>query len=77
MVLEDGSRHPVGGDIRFKIVGDTKMMFGTLEPTDAVFDAIVEPAVMMICRLGEVHWITILSIDADGAVIEGALRPRA
>lgn len=75
MVLEDGSRHLVGGDIRIKIVGKSKMLTGTLNPTDVVFDAMVEPAVMMISRQGEVHWVSIMSIDADGAVIEEVSRP--
>lgn len=75
MVLEDGSRHQVRGDIRFKVVGRSKMMTGILEASDAVFDAIVEPVVMMISDRGEVHWVTVLSIDADGAVIEGGPPP--
>lgn len=75
MVLQDRSRHPVGGDIRFKIVGTGKLMTGTLEPTDPVFDAINEPAVMMVSHLGQVHWVTITSIDALGATIEGVSRP--
>ena len=76
MVLKDGSRHPVTGDIRFKIVGISKMMMGTLEPSDAVFDAIIEPQVMMISAHGQVHWITITAIDADGATFEGAVPPK-
>lgn len=51
------------------------MLTGTLNPTDVVFDAMVEPAVMMISRQGEVHWVSIMSIDADGAVIEEVSRP--
>lgn len=75
MVLKDGSRHRVSGDIRFTIVGTSKLMMGTLEPIDAVFDAIVEHQVMMVSDLGQVHWITVTAIDASGATIKGVMPP--
>ena len=74
LVMKDGSRSEVSGDVKFKVVNGQKLLTGFLETDDRMHEIYTNgPAYLDMS--GNHHWFNVEKIDYRGSMIVGIMPP--